>query len=65
MRLELDDGLCQAHGMCVVEAPGVFALGRNDRHVTILVGHITPDQIAAVRNAVKYCPTMALRLVED
>jgi len=63
MRVEVDLDLCQGHGMCEMEAPDVFEARRD--HVEIL--NPTPDesQRAAVEAAVRFCPTQALRIVED
>ncbi|MBM7365881.1 ferredoxin [Gordonia hydrophobica] len=63
MRVVVDLDLCQGHGMCEVEAPDVFEAGRDA--VTIL--NSTPDesQRAEVEAAVRYCPTQALKIVED
>lgn len=64
MRVTVDRDLCQGHGMCVLEAPEVFALGKRDDQVTIV--DETPDESlrGKVRKAVAYCPTTALA-VED
>jgi len=64
VKIRVDMDLCQGHGACVTEAPDVFALDSENR-VRLLIE--TPDESlrAAVRKAVKYCPTRALRLEED
>ena len=63
MRVEVDLDLCQGHGMCELEAPEVFAAHTD--HVEIL--DATPDesQLAEVEAGVHYCPTQALRIIED
>ncbi|GED99315.1 ferredoxin [Gordonia crocea] len=63
MRIEVDLDLCQGHGMCEMEAPDVFEAQRD--HVLIL--NPTPDdsERPAIEAAVRYCPTQALRIVED
>jgi ferredoxin len=48
----------------VSEAPAVFALDAESR-VRLLVEHPDESLRAAVRKAVKYCPSRALRLEED
>ncbi|GAA4756996.1 ferredoxin [Gordonia alkaliphila] len=63
MRVEVDLDLCQGHGMCEMEAPDVFAAHRD--HVEILNPNPDESQRAAVTAAVQYCPTQALRIVED
>jgi len=62
MRVTADLDLCQGHAMCVLEAPEVFAA---DDQVRILDDHPDESLRDAVRNAVAYCPTMALTLLED
>ncbi|HVT20473.1 MAG TPA: ferredoxin [Mycobacteriales bacterium] len=63
MRITVDHDLCQGHAMCELEAPEVFKVGKADQ-VELLVE--TPDAAheAAVRLAVKYCPTHALSIQE-
>ena len=63
MRIGVDVGLCQGHGVCESEAPAVFRVG-DDRQVRVLDPEPGEDQRAAVNAAVKYCPTHALT-VED
>jgi ferredoxin len=62
MRVTVDRDLCQGHGMCVVEAPTVFALDKSDDQVRILQEEPEAGQHGQVRQAVAYCPTMALTL---
>lgn len=63
-RIEVDDDLCQGHGVCEAEAPDVF--GAPPRH-KVRITNVAPgdDQRAAVELAVKYCPTHALRIVDE
>ena len=63
MRIEVDLDLCQGHGMCELEAPDVFA-AKTD-HVEILDANPDESRRAEVEAAVQYCPTQALRLIED
>ena len=62
MKIRVDRDLCQGHAACVQEAPSVFALDPATSQVVILSE--TPDESlrAAVKAAVKYCPTRALKL---
>ena len=64
VQIKVDLDLCQGHGVCESEAPGVFEVG-NDRKVHVL--NETPDesQMGAVNLAVKYCPTHALSLIVE
>jgi sterol 14-demethylase len=63
VRADLD--LCQGHGVCANEAPGVFALDNDEGRVRILEERPAPAQRAAVEAAVRHCPTRAIRIVED
>ncbi len=63
MRVEVDLDLCQGHGMCELEAPEVFAAGRDK--VELLDAHPDESLRAEVTAAVRYCPTQALRLLDD
>ena len=64
MRVAVDLDLCQGHGVCESEAPGVFAVA-NNRQVSILKEH--PDEGLRTEDeaAVHYCPTSALRIIEE
>ena len=65
MRVEVDFDLCQAHAECQAEAPDWFTVPKGpEAKVRAKRGAIPDDQLAAVRDAVKYCPTQALRLTE-
>ncbi|GAB10489.1 3Fe-4S ferredoxin [Gordonia araii NBRC 100433] len=63
MRIEVDLDLCQGHGMCEMEAPEVFEAHRD--YVEILDKEPDESLRPAVEAAVRYCPTQALRIVED
>ncbi|GAC83064.1 ferredoxin [Gordonia paraffinivorans] len=63
MRIEVDLDLCQGHGMCEMEAPGIFEARRD--HVEILEPEPDESRRAEVEAAVQYCPTQALRIIED
>lgn len=66
MRVEVDFDLCQGHAECQAEAPEWFAVGKGSgAKVRAKRGQVPDDQLEAVKAAVKYCPTQALRLVED
>ncbi|MBK7973700.1 MAG: ferredoxin [Deltaproteobacteria bacterium] len=65
MRIVVNPVLCQSHGVCTEEeAPEIFTVGGTK---TVEVKQPIPpaEQLDAVRNAIKYCPTGALSLVED
>ena len=63
MQVTVDADLCQGHGVCESEAPGVFEVGDNDR-VIILDPAPAEDRRGEVEAAIRYCPTSALRLTE-
>ena len=66
MHVEVDFEMCQGHAECQAEAPDWFTVGKGGgAKVRAKRGTIPDDQLAAVRDAVKYGPTQALRLVED
>ena len=62
-RVHADLDLCQGHGVCVGEAPEVFALDRQEMKVRVLVERPGEDRRAAVESAVRHCPTHALRVI--
>jgi ferredoxin len=64
MQVVVDLDLCQGHGVCESEAPGVFELGKN-KTVTILDASPPEERRAEVEAAIRYCPTSALRLIEE
>jgi ferredoxin len=64
MRIEVDLDLCQGHAMCEMEAPDVFSVPRKGR-VSVTDPAPPESERAAVQAAVAYCPTQALRLVDD
>jgi ferredoxin len=64
MRIEVDRDLCQGHGVCESEAPGVFEVGR-DHQVVVLLEEPPDDRRAELEAAVRFCPTHALSIVED
>jgi len=65
MKVSADLELCQAHQMCQLEAPGVFGFDPDADRVTVLDERPAEDQREAVQAAVRYCPTMALRIEEE
>ncbi len=64
MRIEVDLDLCQGHAMCELEAPDVFSVPRKGT-VTVAEPAPAPQRRPAVEAAVRYCPTQALRLLDD
>jgi ferredoxin len=64
MRIEVDLDLCQGHAMCELEAPAVFTVPRKGK-VSVTDPAPPPAERAAVEAAVRYCPTQALKLLDD
>ena len=64
MRIVVDLDLCQGHAMCELEAPDVFAVPKRGK-VEILDATPPLELHADVENAVHFCPTQALKIVED
>jgi ferredoxin len=64
MRIVVDTQLCQGHAVCMGEAPEVFEVTR-DGTLTVLQ-ETPPDTLRKqVEDAVRYCPTGALSLLEE
>lgn len=61
MRIVVDYDLCQGHGECEGEAPEVFELD-DDGKLTVLQEQPPEAFREQVERAVKYCPTMAIRI---
>jgi ferredoxin len=64
MRIIVDRDLCQGHGVCESEAPEVFAVPKSGQ-VDVRSERPPETLRAKVQMAVKYCPTHALKIVED
>jgi sterol 14-demethylase len=63
VRVDLD--LCQGHGVCVNEAPAVFALDEKELRVRVLEERPGAWQRGAVESAVRHCPTRAITIQEE
>lgn len=63
-RIVVDADLCQGHGVCESEAPELFEVNR-DRKVVVLDDAPPADRRRAAELAVKYCPTHALKIIDD
>jgi ferredoxin len=64
MRVRVDLDLCQGHGTCKEEAPAVFDVDEKKHQVVVLQPEPPETQREAVKRAVRYCPTLALKLEE-
>ena len=65
MKVEVDLGLCQGHGVCESECPEVFRVSKETNQVEILNDSPPEELRTKVQAAVKYCPTLALTLKES
>jgi ferredoxin len=65
VKIEVDYGLCQGHGVCESECPEVFRVSKENNQVEILDANPSEELRSQVEAAVKYCPTLALRLLEE
>jgi sterol 14-demethylase len=64
MRIVVDRGLCQGHGVCESEADAVFSVSKQGE-LTVL-DPTPPDELRLqVTQAVKFCPTHALSIEEE
>lgn len=63
LSMHVDPSLCQAHGLCVREAPDVFELPEDGEHAVVLLDQIPESMVAAARRALAGCPEQAIREV--
>ena len=63
MRVEADRDVCIQAGNCVMSASAVFDQD-DDGIVVVLVDVVPADEEDHAREAVKLCPSQALRLVD-
>lgn len=63
MKVSVDPGLCEAHGVCMSIEPTVFDLGDDDL-LTIREEEPPEDKRSAIEQAVIRCPRQALSLQE-
>ena len=61
MKLRIDWDLCQGHASCMGDAPEVFRVD-DDGKLTVLLPEPPETLRAKVEQAVRYCPTGAIRL---
>ena len=64
MKVVVDRDLCQGHGVCESEVPEVFSVSKHGV-LTILVETPPESNRAPIEQAVRFCPTGALRIEED
>ena len=63
VRVQADRDVCISAGNCVMAADAVFDQD-DDGIVVVLVDDIPDDEMDHVREAVKLCPSQALRIVD-
>jgi ferredoxin len=61
MKVLVDWGLCDGHGVCASEAPEVFELDDDD-NLLLLREEVSGDLLPKVEAAVRACPKRALTL---
>jgi len=64
VKVVVDRGLCQGHGVCESEAPEVFSVSKKGE-LTILDDSPPGSARDRVEQAVRFCPTGALRIEDD
>ncbi len=62
-RLKVDWPVCHARGLCFELLPEAIDL--DEWGYPIVAAEIPPELLGAAREAVRSCPTLALRLVDD
>jgi ferredoxin len=65
MRIRVDFDLCQGHGVCRSEAPEVFGFDAERQQVVLLDDRPPESLREKVKAAVRFCPTLALRIEEE
>lgn len=63
MRVNADRDVCIQAGNCVMSADAVFDQD-DDGIVVVLVAEVPDEELDRVKEAVKLCPSQALRLVD-
>ncbi len=64
MRVTVDRAVCEANAVCESLAPEVFEVDDDDQ-LRILLERPGEELRAAVEEAVRRCPKMALAVIED
>ena len=66
-RIQVDMMLCQGHGVCTEECPGVFeVVDQETGYPKVKVKNDSPGDalLAKVQDAVDYCPNRVITIVE-
>jgi ferredoxin len=64
MKVEADLDRCQGYGNCAITAPELFSVDPATDQVSIRAGLVDSADEEIVREAIRDCPTGALRLEE-
>ena len=65
-RIVVDKDLCQGHGMCCAEAPGVFQVtdqGQLYDNVNLLTETVEGTAYSCARDAASACPNRVITLI--
>ncbi|MEZ2392195.1 ferredoxin [bacterium RCC_150] len=62
MKIEVDRVKCVGLGLCEAASPEHFEVG-DDGQLVLLSETVTDEQRAAVEDAIRSCPTAALRML--
>jgi len=63
VKVTVDPGLCQGHGLCTVCAPDLFDIA-DDGHASVLLSEVPADLAEAARNAAQTCPERAITIAD-
>lgn len=63
MRLAIDSGKCEGHGLCAARAPQLFDV--DDYGMSfLLVDKVPDDQHDAAENSINICPEQAISVMD-
>lgn len=65
MKIVIDLGICQGYGNCVTAAPDFFDLDDSGLARLLRATADTPQEQAAVRDAISLCPMSAISLDDE
>ena len=65
MKVRVDFDLCQGHGVCRNEAPEVFGFDPERQQAVLLDERPAEALREKVKAAVRFCPTLALKIEEE
>jgi ferredoxin len=65
MRITVEERGCLRYGLCVAEAPEVFALDDDDEIARVLVDPVPDHLVDQAEAGVDLCPMQALSIVDD